>query len=269
MRLGPEQRDVFNQARPYIEAFGSSPLPEFFPGSAIAGFNPTEQAAQQYYTGVAAPTTAGMAGQAASTQQQLMDPNFMLNPNQYVHAAADATTQRTTDNLMRNILPGIRSGAAASGGQYTGGATRAGIAEGNAIGQTGDAISQAIADMYFKNYQTGLGTMAQQVNQNPALMRSMTMPGDILGAVGAQQRGMEQAQLDEEVNRFYLGQPGQLEQGRAQQLLQMIGMMPGGTGVSTVTGAQPQSNPFAQILGMGSSIAGMMGSLGPLGMAMK
>ena len=263
VELGPEQKQVFDLAFPKIQEYAAS-NPSIFSGSGVAGFDPLEQVAQAGYVTQAAPNIAALSNQQAQTHSQMLNPDFMLNPNQYVSAAADAVTSKGTQNLMENILPQVRTGSTVAGGQYSGGATRQGVMEGKAIGDTTGNISNALADMYLKNYQTGLAGMSQAVNQTPQVNQQQLMPWDVLGAVGGQSRALEQAKLDEEIRKFYSQQDLPLLQ--SQQLLSLISGMPGGTGTTTVQGAAAQSNPLMQFGGLGLSLLGMMGGGGPLGM---
>lgn len=252
--LSPQQQAIADKAMPYITNYASTPN-TLFPGTAIAGFNPLETQGQNAAVG-AAGTAGDLAGAAAGTQGKLLDLNFLLNPNQYVRAAADATTQQVTDNLKENILPAVRTGVQTTGGQYSGGATRGGVAEGLAIGKTNQALSQALSDMYFKNYTGGLATASNAVAANPSVIQSQIMPALWTSAVGAQQRSMAQAQLDEEVQKFYAGQ--QLDLNKAKDIMELVGTMPGATGVSTVTPSAPQSNPFSTGIGATMAILGLM-----------
>ena len=261
VELGPEQKKVFDLAFPHIAGYAAS-TPQVFSGSGVAPFTPLEEAAQAGYVGTAA-GVQGLANQAGSTQQQLLDPSFMLDPNQYIQNAAGGVTNQVTKNLMETVLPGIRSGSTVAGGQYSGGATRQGVAEGKAIGDTNQALSNSLADMYLKNYQHGMTSMINAMQMNPSVMQQQLMPWDILGAVGGQQRGLQQATLDEEIAKFYAQQDMPLLQ--SQQLLNLIAGMPGGTGVSTVQGAMPKTNPMMQGLGLVSSLAGLFGG-GPIGL---
>lgn len=262
VKLGPEQKKVFDLAFPSIEAYAAS-TPTLFPGTGVAPFNPTEVAGQQALLGAAG---SPLVGAGANAQQVLLDPSQMLAPNQYVNAAADATVQRTTQNLMENILPQIRSGSTVAGGAYSGGATRQGVAEGRAIEGTNQQLSNALADMYLKNYSTGLSAMTQAIGQNPSVLQTQLFPGSVMGAVGGQQRGLEQAQLDEEIRKFYTAQD--LDLSKSQQLLNLISGMPGGTGTSTVTGAYPQQSPLMQALGLGTTALGLFSGMPGMGLGM-
>ena len=97
--------------------------------------------------------------------------NFGMS-NPWLPKMGEAITQQATQNLQNNILPGIRSGAQAVGGF---GGSRQGIAEGNAIGQTNQGISNALAGLYSNAYgqdqnfytaQRGQDLQQQQVGAN-------------------------------------------------------------------------------------------------------
>ncbi len=251
VKLGPEQKQVFDLAFPSIQAYANS-TPQLFPGTGIAGFSPWEQQAQQSALG-AVPTASGLATGAAGAQSKLLDPNFMLNPNQYVTGAMNSVTQQVTDNLQRNILPAVRTSATMASGPdaHT---SKEGIATGLAIGETNKGLSQALSDMLLRNYTQGLGTMSSAIAQNPSVIQQQLMPANIMSGVGGQQRAMEQAGLDEQIRQFYAQQD--LPLSRAQQLLNLISGMPGGSGVSTVTPSTPQANPWMQGLGLGMTALG-------------
>jgi hypothetical protein len=210
-----------------------------------------------------------LPGQAADAQKFLLDPNNMLRPNQYVQAAADATTGQVTRNLTESVLPTIRTGATQAGGMYSGGASRQGIAEGLAVGRTNEALSDALAKMHLANYTAGLGAMGDAIARNPSVLNQQLFPAGVYSAVGGQQRALQQAQLDEQIKNFYATQD--LDLSKAQQLINLVGGMPGGTGVSTATGAVPKPNPAMQALGIGMQLAGLgmgMPGMGMPGMGM-
>ena len=269
IELAPEQKAIADLALPYAQSFASS-TPQLFAGNTIAGFNPNEIAGQN-----AALVAAGspLVAAGATAQQALLDPAKMLDVanNPYVKGSADAITQQVTQNLNENILPGVRSGATSAGGMYTGGATKEGIATGKAITGTNQGLSNALADLYLKSYAGGLSTMTQAVANNPQALQTQLFPSQVQGAVGAQQRSMEQALLNKQVADFYGNQ--NLDYDRAAQLYSLIGAMPGASGVSTVNPSMPQSNPFAQAAGIGISLLGNamlpgLGSAAGAGMGM-
>jgi hypothetical protein len=93
IELSPEQKEIFGLAMPKIREYASS-NPQLYSGSGIAGFNPTQLAGQE--AALAAVGGAGdLAERATATQAQLLDPEFMLSPNQYLTPAADAIARHT------------------------------------------------------------------------------------------------------------------------------------------------------------------------------
>lgn len=114
--------------------------------------------------------------------QGVLDPTQSLQrfmtgeiDTRYLDPQAEAIVNRMTQNTMQNVMPGIRSGAVASG-QY--GGSRQGIAEGLAASQLQEDIAPALTGLYgqaFENAQqraygtsTGLNQQAQEIAQQNA-----------------------------------------------------------------------------------------------------
>lgn len=70
--------------------------------------------------------------------------------NPYLDQMAAGITQQATRNLTENVLPGLRQQSIASGGY---GGSRGAIAEGLAMGRTGDAIANSLSSLYGNDYQ--------------------------------------------------------------------------------------------------------------------
>jgi len=102
--------------------------------------------------------------------------------NPYLQNQADAITNQVNRNLQNNILPGINSQAQAAGGY---GGSRQGIAQGLAIGQTNQDLSNALAGLYGQQYQNdqnlGLG-YTQAMNNFYTQNRQLDQSGLQLGA---------------------------------------------------------------------------------------
>lgn len=259
-QMSPQQQAIFNTAFPMAQTYAQTPI-QTYAGSGVADFAPAEAQAQQQLT-TAAGTANSLARQSANAQSMLLNPDFMLNPesNPFLKSQAEQLAAGLTQNLTQNQLPSIRSGATVSGGQYSGGATRQGVAEGRAISGTNDSISNGIADLMFNAYNRGLTGMEGAVNNNANVQAQQGVGAEMLGAVGGQQRSMEQAKLDEEISKFYTNQALPLLQ--SQQLMSLLTGMPGGTATSTATGTTPSPNPFSA--GMGGALSGAaLGSLVP------
>lgn len=273
VELGPEQKELFNLGFPMIKDYASTPIQQF-QGSGIVDFSDLEKQAQQGYLEQAGPA-ADVANQARGgfNQAQNLNQNVLGNVgfqldvanNPYLRDAIMAMTGGINQNLLETQLPATRAGATQASGMYSGASSKAGIAEGAAIGNTNRAISDAVAELLFKQYNAGMGNLQQSVTNSNQLTEAaptiqhlgLTSP-DIVSAVGGQQRQMEQAKLDEIIQKFYTEQALPLLQG--QEMISLINGMPGGTTTSTASGLwRPQQNPFMMGLGalsLGSQLFG-------------
>lgn len=275
VKLSPDQQAIADAAAPYVKQYASTGLT--LPGinvtdPTVLGFNPNEVAGQQAAISAANGQMTQLAQQAGATNSWLMNP-ALLSPdsNPFLAQQGHAVTQTATDNLLQNILPALRSGSVVSGGFNSGGNTREALAQGAAVGNTNKDISNALASLYGNAYQNGLQTLSTAVGQNPQVMAGLLAPASVVAGVGAQQRDLAQAQSNQNVNNAnnqaalqaqlqWMQQ--QLPFMQAQQLYSLIGSMPGGTGVSTVSGASPSTNPFTGALG-GAATGASIGSLIP------
>ena len=124
--------------------------------------------------------------------------------NPYLQNQANGIAQTATRNLQNNILPGINSGAVASGGY---GGSRQGVAEGNAIGQTNQDITNATSNLYSnayaqdQNYNLGMGSLSNQAQANQ-------------NAFYTQQRGLDQSGAQLGANLSNSGNAGLVGQGQ-------------------------------------------------------
>lgn len=96
--------------------------------------------------------------------------------NQFRQMQGDAT-----DNLMRNVMPSIRSNSVLTG-QY--GGSRQGVAEGNAISDFTKQQGQAMTQFGQNNTNAAVGAQAQSFNQGQDRALSATQ------GLGAQQYGV-------------------------------------------------------------------------------
>lgn len=259
-KLSPQQQQIMDTALPYAQQYASTPIQQY-QGSGIAPLNATEQAAGSQAL-AAAQTGGDLASAAASSQKMLLDPNFMLNPqsNPFLQQAAQDSADMTRRQLTESELPSLRTGATMAGGAYSGGSTKAGIAEGLATGRTNDAISRNATSMMFDAYKTGLQGMQGAVMGNDKVQAQQLFQPEVTSAVGGQQRAVEQAQLDEAIKRFYTGQS--LPFIQAQELMSLLQGMPGATASSTATGSVPKGNMVMGGLG-GAASGAAIGSVVP------
>jgi hypothetical protein len=111
-----------------------------------------------------------------------------------------------TDNLQRNVLPGIRSNSVLTG-QY--GGSRQGVAEGNAISDMTKQLHQSMTQFGQNNTNQAVGAQASSFNQGQDRALSATQ------GLGAQQYGVasQNASLGQQNNQFNAG----LQQDAAHQ----------------------------------------------------
>lgn len=274
-QLSAQQQQIADAGYKYLSQYTNSNLS--IPGMnvtdpTVLGFDPLETQGQNDAVSAANGSINDLAKQAASTNSFLMDPS-LLSPdsNPYLKAQGDAIAEQTTRNLNQNILPGLRSGAAVSGGFNSGGNTRGGLAQGEAVGQTNQDLTNALSNLYGGAYQSGLSTLGSAIDRNPAVMSGLLAPATITAGVGDQRRELAQAQSNQTVNNAnndaalqqqvaWLQQ--QLPFLQAQQIYGLLGAVPGGTGVSTTTGAQPQTSLVGGALG-GAASGAAVGSIIP------
>lgn len=92
--------------------------------------------------------------------------------NPYLPQQAQAITQQATQNLQNNILPGINSGAIAAGGF---GGSRQGVAQGLAIGQTNQGITNSLAGLYGNAWESDQNRASQQSMQQAQIAAQQKM----------------------------------------------------------------------------------------------
>ena len=268
VELSPEQKKLFDLALPYINQYAEQE-PSMYGGDLLAGFDPNEQQAHAGYL-AAADRFRPMADQAAQSNAFLMSPDQLdPNTNPYIRAIADQIGQGISSNVTNNVLPAVRAGGIQSGGMYSGGSTRQLMAEGLAGQGAADATGDALEKLYFNNYQNGLNTMGSAIGRNKQVGLDMLFADDVYSMVGAQKRGMTQAGMDLDFQKWALEQ--QLPFLKSQDIMGLINGMPGATGVSNVKGATPggPSPVMGALCGAASGAAlgamtGMAGG-GPIG----
>lgn len=77
----------------------------------------------------------------------------------YLGQMADSITSQVNENLQRNVLPGINSGAMAAG-QY--GGSRQGVVQANALNDSNRQLSNALTGMYYGDFNNSMNRNLQQ-----------------------------------------------------------------------------------------------------------
>lgn len=249
--LSPQNQLIADEGAKLALNYAKTPLR--VPNYSIADFNANEIEGQNSALAAARGQMAQLAQQAGNTNSFLMDP-ALLSPdsNPYLRAQGDTITRLATNNLLEKILPALRSGSVVSGGFHSGGNTRYGLAEGEAVGRTNQEVTSALASLYGGAYQNGLQTLLSATGQNGNILKQLLYPSTVLSGVGQQQRQLFQAQNDNATQLDWLQQ--QLPFMQAQQLYGLANSGAGNSGSSTVTGAQPSSGGL--IGGLGGAASG-------------
>lgn len=190
-QISPEAQQLFETALPAVQKFAASAPPSPYPGSTVAGFNPTQEAAQSQLLG-ASGTTGDIANWAQSgvtslpgqlnfgttpstpftdTSAQLpLSSNIFSDPgiwnpgnNPGLQAAIDAANRGTWRGLTENALPAVRGGAITAGGY---GGSRQGIAEGLATGRATQTAADTAAKIAEDEYNANLQAVGQRYGTN-------------------------------------------------------------------------------------------------------
>jgi hypothetical protein len=176
--------------------------PTPFPMPAAQQSAPTNPYTGPYSNPLGTPTTAGVS-------------------NPYMQQMSNAITQTANQNLQRNLLPSIGRSAVAMGGY---GDSRQGIAQGIAMGDTQQGITNALAGLYGNAYNTdrsydlgrigqdqgfytaqrGLDLNQQQSNTNQYLqaLNAATGLGSQVAGIGGQQMQQSLYPLQQLSNLF-------------------------------------------------------------------
>lgn len=159
-----------------------------FAGAQTPTFGGSAGAAPGQMNTTAAPTSGGLVQDVNVNQYQ---------QNPYLSQMGDVLTNRVTDNLNRNIMPGIRSNAVAAGGF---GGSRQGVVEANAMKDANQGISDALTGAYFQDFTNQMNRNLQQYGQNQNFYSN--------------QRGQDLQQTQLGANLFNMGNQGFLSQGQ-------------------------------------------------------
>ena len=235
--------------------------PEFFPGSTVADLSPESLAAQNQLKGEGIPQIQNFVNQLFGTSGDILGGKF-LDPNQdpNLQASLDAAARPINQSLTEQALPNIRGGAV---GTRSIGGSRQGIAEGLASGRASQAIGDTSADILSRNRLAGLDQITKTLSLAPQTAATGALPASILDAIGTQNRGLEQAKIDEAIDRH------NFEQTLPDQKLAQFASLVGGNFGSETTNVGPGPTApslFQAIIGgasTGAAIGGQAG--GPYG----
>jgi hypothetical protein len=190
-----------------------------------------------------------------SSTQSSGSPGY--TPNPYLGQMATSITNQVNQNLQRNIMPSIQSGAQAAGGF---GGSRQGVVEANALNDANQGLSNSLTNMYYGDFTNSMNRALQQQSLDNSYSLGVGNLG--LGYTQAQNSynlGLGNLGLNAQnsQNNFYTAQRGQdmQQMGLGSQLSQAAnqGYLNQGSGVYDI-GSQYQSAPW-QTMGNFNSAA--------------
>lgn len=165
------------------------------------------------------------------------NPFAFSQQNPYLDQMSQAVTTQVNDNLNRNILPQIASGAMAAGGF---GGSRQGVVEANALKDANQGLANSLTSMRYGDYNNQMNRQLQKYQGDQGFYTA--------------QRGLDLQQTQLGANLFQQGNTGMLGQGQGvynlglttqQAPWQVMGNFSGVsqpyTGFGTTTGTQTGS----------------------------
>jgi hypothetical protein len=167
---------------------------------------------------------------------------------------ADAVRAQAMSQLTGNVLPGIRQQIT----QYNpGGSTRGDIVQANAIAATQEDITNKIATAQFDAYKSAQDRQLGALGRYPSIMGAPLQQYGAMSEIGGQQRAMEQAGIDEAMQRY--SYQSQLPTIGLQNYLAGISGDYGGQTTATGPGGP---SPWVTALagGLGMAMGGPMGA---------
>jgi hypothetical protein len=173
---------------------------KFVKDTITAGFAPAQERAQlgalEYLEG--GPGTRIGEQQIAAEEAQLGLLSGEVDTSRF-DPVADAIRASSMAQLTGNVLPGIRQQIT----QYNpGGSTRGDIIQANAVAATQEDITNKIASAQFDAYTRAQDRQLGALGRYPSIMGAPLQQYDAMSSIGGQQRAMEQAGIDEAMQRY-------------------------------------------------------------------
>lgn len=161
---------------PAANAWFNNPGMGYFPGSTVAGFNPMQRHA--WNSGInASNSVSNMGGRMMDmfsgqmprvNAQQIGMSNMNMFNNPHLERSVNAALQQANTSFNRNVMPGLTQNSIGAGGA---GGSRAGIAQGLAMGDHSRNLANTAAGMHNQNYQNALGSYLSQRGQDMSMLQ--------------------------------------------------------------------------------------------------
>ncbi len=226
----------------------------------MMGANAQVDAANQAAMSQQLAAAGGLTGvQGANIQNQLGAAGQMDTAQQQALATQLGAASGITGVQGQNIGNQLGAAGLMDTSQNAQAATQLGAVGGQTGVQAANLANQAGASQALNSaYDTASNTALNYANAAPNIYESQYAPSQHLIDVGAAYRGEEQAQLQDQINRYY---------GTASQFSNNLNaynnLINGVTsGYNTTTAQAPQGSPIAGMLGGASMASGLTSNMG-------
>tara|TARA_R110000803_G_scaffold23517_3_gene57649 strand:+ start:7112 stop:7999 length:888 start_codon:yes stop_codon:yes gene_type:complete len=255
----PQQQHLKNIFGGAETAFESS-SPSYFQDSTVVDWSPqTNQAMQAMEARANAGSPLQQAGMAQA--QSTIEGDY-LNANPFLTGAYNAASAPVIEQWNNQIAPGIDSSFAGAGRMGSGLYAQQRNSAENTLGRN---LTDMSSKMAYANYAQERQNQLDMAGQSGQMAQQDYNDMNKLMAVGGAREGQQQAQLQDQIQRF------NFEQNRPwDQLARYSGLVSGGYGTQQETGTPLYSNPGANFLSGalgGATIGNMMGMPGMGAMA--
>lgn len=258
----PFVEQVFGEAQ---NLFGQGPL-SFFPGQTVAGPTPTELSARTSLLDLAGGGLPQFLGQGTQALSSILQPQDVTQ-DPIVQNLANAATEPLFQQFTERVLPQVGSAAVAAGAF---GGSRQQILEQDLTRDLFRTAGDVRAGVFGNAQARQLEQQKAALALFPQFANLQTLPSQLLGQVGAAERGDTQQQINAERERFEFGQLAPLT--NLQNFSNFVNQFGGGittaTGPSGVTGGSPISSALGGgLLGgqAASFLPAALGITGPVG----
>ena len=247
--------------------------PDYFPGATVAGFDPSQTAAQQATLGyamgprvgalqeAAQQTTLGqMQGAMPFTQGQMTSllGGYVPQGAGTPYGGMRANYEQDFINTMQKGLADVRKGQVL---YQPGGSSRGDIYQANVASGAAKTLGQNLNEMYMGAYEQAqgmrlptaemqLGQRTAGLGQYPTIMGAPLSMYQAVGDVGEQRRAMSQAAIDQAQAKY------SYDAMAPQQALQNYMAMVSGDYGSTVKDTPSGLQTLGQLAGIGMNLFG-------------
>jgi len=174
----------------------------FFPGPTVAGFDPTQEAAQGGVLGYAGGPRPGVM--QAGTETALMKglaggAGVNYGAGSPFSQMMNVAGRDVTRNLTGTVLPGIREGLMMAGQE--GGSSRGNLMQQKAVNAAASTLADRAAEMYGGAYGAAESAIPQYMQQSAGVQQTPLSMYQSMADVGADRRAMTQEGINQQMAR--------------------------------------------------------------------